>query len=88
MLIQAKRTRTASSHLGARVDSALQQLTAQEMLTDAANSQVPPEVANNLRDLQPSCELLQGQRRGKKNNSLSFSACVLRGVVFFSLACP
>lgn len=46
VLIQAKHTRTASSHLGARVDSALQQLTEQEMLTDAANSQIPPEVAN------------------------------------------
>lgn len=46
VLIQAKHTRTASSHLGARVDSALRQLTEQEMLTDAANSQIPPEVAN------------------------------------------
>lgn len=46
VLIQAKHTRTASSHLGSRVDSALQQLTEQEMLIDAANSQIPPEVAN------------------------------------------
>lgn len=47
VLIQAKHTRTASSHLGSHVDSALQQLTEQEMLIDAANSQIPPEVANN-----------------------------------------
>lgn len=33
--------------------------------------------------MQPSCELLQRQRRGEKNNSLSFSACVLHGVGVF-----
>lgn len=46
VLIQAKHTRTASSHLGTHVDSALQQLTEQEMLIDATNLQIPPEVAN------------------------------------------
>lgn len=46
VLIRAKHTRTAASHLGSRVDSALQQLTEQETLIEAANSQIPPEVAN------------------------------------------
>lgn len=44
ILTQAKHTRTASAHLSSHVDSALQQLTEQEMLTDTANSQITSEV--------------------------------------------
>lgn len=43
-LIQAKHTRTASAHLSSHIDSALQQLTEQEKLTDTANSLITPEV--------------------------------------------
>lgn len=56
VLIQAKHTRTASSHLGSRVDSALQQLTEQEMLTDAANSQIPPESGVSLTSIKEKME--------------------------------
>ncbi|XP_073334366.1 laminin subunit gamma-3 [Pagrus major] len=48
ILTQAKHTRTASAHLSAHVDSALQQLTEQEMLTDRANSQITSEPVVSL----------------------------------------
>lgn len=46
ILTQAKHTRTASAHLTSHIDSALQQLAEQEMLTDTANSQLSSEVPN------------------------------------------
>lgn len=40
ILTQAKHTRTASAHLGSHLDSALRQLSAQELLADGAKSQL------------------------------------------------
>lgn len=40
ILTQAKHARTASAQLGSHIDSAVEQLDEQEMLTDAANSQI------------------------------------------------
>lgn len=44
ILTQAKHTRTASAHLDSHIHTALLQLGEQEALTDAANSQMTPEV--------------------------------------------
>lgn len=46
ILTQAKHTRTASAHLGPHIDSALQKLSEQEMLTDVLSSKITPEVPN------------------------------------------
>lgn len=46
ILTQAKHTRTASAHLSSHLDSALQLLAEQEMVTDRANSQTTSEVLN------------------------------------------
>lgn len=91
VLIQAKHTRTASSHLGARVDSALRQLTEQEMLTDAANSQIPPEVANKdtFRLTFVICNVPRAtSKTKKKKKKLSLPLCLCFVWLFFSLACP
>lgn len=44
ILTQAKHTRTASAHLNSHIHSALRQMAEQKALTDAANSQMTPEV--------------------------------------------
>lgn len=46
VLTQAKHTRTASAHLDSHIRSVLRQLSEQEALTDAANSQMKAEVLN------------------------------------------
>lgn len=84
VLIQAKHTRTASSHLGTHVDLALKQLTEQEMLIDAANSRIPPEVANKD-TFCTFCLVCCFKAKVKKNNSFflcSLFACDYVAVIF------
>ncbi|XP_068430777.1 laminin subunit gamma-3 [Clinocottus analis] len=56
MLIQAKHTRTASAHLSSHIDSALQQLTQQEMHTETVASQIPSEPAVSLTSVMEDME--------------------------------
>ncbi|XP_029371382.1 laminin subunit gamma-3 isoform X2 [Echeneis naucrates] len=56
ILTQAKHTRTASAHLSSHLDSALQQLAEHEMLTDAANSQIPSEPEVSLASIKEDME--------------------------------
>ncbi|XP_071322534.1 laminin subunit gamma-3 [Trachinotus anak] len=56
VLTQAKHTRTASAHLSSHLDSALQQLTEHEMLTDAANSQITSEPEVSLTNIKEDME--------------------------------
>ncbi|XP_028274254.1 laminin subunit gamma-3 [Parambassis ranga] len=56
ILSQAKHTRTASAHLHFGVDSALQQLSEQELLTDKAISQIPSEPQVSLTSIKEDME--------------------------------
>ncbi|XP_044031394.1 laminin subunit gamma-3 [Siniperca chuatsi] len=56
ILTQAKHTRTASAHLSSHIDSALQQLADQEMLTDTANSQITSEPEVSLTSIREDME--------------------------------
>lgn len=85
VLVQAKHTRTASSHFSSRVDSALQQLTEQEMLINSASSQIPPEVGHV--PCITICTFPQDTSKTKKNSEISFPLCLFVWL-FFSLACP
>uniref|UniRef100_UPI0037E9A314 laminin subunit gamma-3 n=1 Tax=Semicossyphus pulcher TaxID=241346 RepID=UPI0037E9A314 len=56
VLTQAKHTRTASAHLSSHLDSALQQLSEQETLTDSANSQITSEAEVSLTGVKEDME--------------------------------
>ncbi|XP_067340922.1 laminin subunit gamma-3 [Channa argus] len=56
VLTQAKHTRTASAHLSSHIDSAVQLLAEQEMLSETANSQTAPEPELSLTNLKVDME--------------------------------
>ncbi|KAF3849317.1 hypothetical protein F7725_015814, partial [Dissostichus mawsoni] len=56
ILIQAKHTRTASAHLSSHIDSALQQLSEQELQTDRARSLVTAEPQVSLAGVKEDME--------------------------------
>ncbi|XP_010785567.1 uncharacterized protein [Notothenia coriiceps] len=56
ILIQAKHTRTASAHLSSHIDSALQQLSEQELQTDRARSLVTAEPQASLAGVKEDME--------------------------------
>lgn len=56
ILTQAKHAKTASAHLSSHIDSALDQLAEQEMLSDAANSQITSEPEVSLASVKEDME--------------------------------
>ncbi|KAK2819369.1 hypothetical protein Q5P01_024930 [Channa striata] len=56
ILTQAKHTRTASAHLSSHIDSAVQLLAKQEMLTETANSQTASEPGLSLSNIKEDME--------------------------------
>lgn len=56
ILTQAKHTRTASGHLSSHIDSVVQQLSAQELLTDKATSQITSEPEVSLTSIKEDME--------------------------------
>lgn len=56
ILTQAKHTRTTSAHLSSNIDSALEQLSVQELLTDRANAQITSEPGVSLASVKKDME--------------------------------
>ncbi|KAM4527482.1 laminin subunit gamma-3 [Odontesthes bonariensis] len=56
VLTQAKHTRTASAHLSTHIDSALQQLSEQQLVIEEAKSQISSEPAGSLTSIKEDME--------------------------------